>query len=84
MSYKLFSGKDPYGKMNSIQNDKPIYQDFLQQQQILKDNFGKSGTNSNFETLTHQQKTGFEKYKPSSYLPDENKKNIFERKLMHH
>ena len=54
MSYKLFSGKDPYGKMNSIQNDKPIYQDFLQQQQILKDNFGKSGTNSNFETLTYQ------------------------------
>ena len=66
-------------------NDRAVYEEFLQKQKELKDSYAGAASN-NYASMMHYgtQHTGFEKYKDvvPKYIPDENKRNVMERKLL--
>ena len=80
MSYNLFSGKDPYGNRYAVQNDRQIYEDFLKAQEKLRENYAGAASKNDISKMIYNNK-GFEKFKEVNYKPQDNKKNIYERKL---
>lgn len=81
MSYNPKTGKDPYGKPNSIQDDRQIYEDFVLQQKMLRQNYAGAASKTDKSNLHYASKSGFEKFKEQYYEPEQNQKNIYERKL---
>lgn len=80
MSYNIFSGKDPYGNRFAVQNDRQIYEDFVKAQEELRKNYAGAASKNDISKMIYNNK-GFEKFKEINYVPQDNKKNVYERKL---
>jgi hypothetical protein len=75
----LNTGKDPYGNRLTVQNDRAIYDDFVNRQNQLKNAYAGKGSNNNTSAMAYNANSGYEKFKEQHYEPTVNKNNIFER-----
>ena len=66
-------------------NDRAIYEEFLAKQKELQKNYAGAASN-NYASMMHYgtQHTGFEKFQDVTkrYVPQDNRKNVMERKLV--
>ena len=75
---------NPYGTGIAIQNDRQLYHDFLANQKRMRENYAGAASNNNISQMHYGNSPGsdkkFQKHQPTTYSPNENKFNIYERK----
>lgn len=72
---------NPYGPSNSIQNDRQVYLDFMENQKRLRENYAGAASNNNVSQIQYggQNQDQFKKHREQEYKPNKNRFNIFQR-----